>query len=296
MATNTSDMGESQPSATGASGTLIDWAAEFQLTEFLSGLQTVLAGMANSMPRPDQLEQFGDSIPSQPTTSRASAPGNLSVAQGMFNAPFFVSAISGSVPEASSSIPPPTPQPSLSVFHPTNDIPSATPAPNIPNPNRGSEKTFSLGPGRAPIPPKLVSRILSDKFIELTELLPENLDEPLSDTTSFAIEGSTIVPVSRSSRERKSNMDILLWVECFNSYVSVIVTFQPHRAHDLLAYMALIIRTAKSFGSRAWSQYDRTFRCEVEVNNLQDWSVIRIFHTAAIYCIPDAEPIGNPTV
>ena len=70
-------MGESQPSATGASGTPIDWAAEFQLTEFLSGLQTVLAGMANSMPRPDQLEQFGDSIPSQPTTSRASAPGNL---------------------------------------------------------------------------------------------------------------------------------------------------------------------------------------------------------------------------
>jgi hypothetical protein len=88
----------------------------------------------------------------------------------MFSAPSFVSAISGSVPEASSSIPPPTPQPSLSVFHPTNDIPSATPAPNIPNPNRGSEKTFSLGPGRAPIPPKLVSRILSDRFIELTEL------------------------------------------------------------------------------------------------------------------------------
>jgi hypothetical protein len=61
---------------------------------------------------------------------------------------------------------------------------------NIPNPNLGPEKDFSLGPGRAPIPAKLVLRILSDKFIELTELLPENLDEPLSDTTSFAIEGS----------------------------------------------------------------------------------------------------------
>jgi hypothetical protein len=91
-------------------------------------------------------------------------------------------------------------------------------------------------------------------------------------------------------------MDILLWVECFNSYVSVIITFRLHWAHNLLAYMALIIRTAKSFGGRAWSQYDRTFRCEVEVNNLQDWSVMRIFHTAAIYRVPDAEPIGNQTV
>ena len=206
--------------------------------------------MANSTPRPDQLEQLGDSIPSQPTTSRASAPGNLSVAQGMFNAPSFVSDISGSVPEACSSIPPP--QPSLSVFHPTNNIPSATSAPNIPNPNLGLDKAFSLGPGRAPIPPKLVSRILSDKFIELTELLPENLDEPLSDTTSFAIEGSTIFPVSRSSHERKSNLDILSWVECFNSYMSVIVTFRLHQARNRLAYMA-IIRTAKRFGGRAWS-------------------------------------------
>jgi hypothetical protein len=143
----------------------IDWTAAFQSTEFLFGLQTALAGMANSTPRPDQL---GDSIPSQPTTSRASAPGNLSVAQGIFNAPYFVSAISGSVPEASSSIPPR--QWRLSVYHPTNDIPSPIPAPNIPNPNLGPEKAFSLGPGRAPIPAKLVSRILSDKFIELTEL------------------------------------------------------------------------------------------------------------------------------
>ena len=100
--------------------------------------------------------------------------------------------------------------------------------------------------------------------------------------------------------------------------MSVIVTFRPHRACNLLAYMALIIRTAKRFGGRAWSQYDRAFRHEVEVNNLQDWSVMRTdlynFHTAAInrvpdaqlfnscrtnvgstWAMPDAEPIGNQT-
>ncbi|CAB4037685.1 Hypothetical predicted protein [Paramuricea clavata] len=99
------------------------------------------------MPRPDNLEQLGNSIPSHPTTSRASAPV--------------------------CSTPPTT----------------FTPAPNIiPNPNFDPKKAFSLGPSHTPSPPMCVSRILSDKFIELTKLIPENLDELLSDTTSFAIE------------------------------------------------------------------------------------------------------------
>ena len=75
MATNSSDMGESQPSTSGASGGPNDWDVAFQSPEFLSGLQTALGGVANSTPpRPDHLEQLGDSIPSQPTTSSASAP------------------------------------------------------------------------------------------------------------------------------------------------------------------------------------------------------------------------------
>ena len=102
------------------------------------------------------------------------------------------------------------------------------------------------------------------------------------------------MPVSRSSRERKTDLDILSWVECFNSYISVIATFRPHRARDLLAYMALIIRTAKRFGGKAWFHYDRAFRREAEVNNVQDWSVMRTdlynFHTSAATRAPDVHP------
>jgi hypothetical protein len=207
-------MGESQPSTSGASGGPNDWDVAFQSPEFLSGLQTALGGVANSTPpRPDHLEQFGDSIPSQPTTSSASAPGNLSVSQGMFH----VSTTCGSVAEASSSLPPP--QASLSVFDPTDDIPSVTPAPNIIQTlNLGAEENdFSLGVGRAPIPRMLVSKILSNAFFELTELLPQNLGSSASD------------------------MDILSWTECFVTYILVMITFRPHRARDLLEYMALII-------------------------------------------------------
>ena len=37
---------------------------------------------------------------------------------------------------------------------------------------------FSLGPGHKPIPAKLVSKILTRQFVELADLIPENLDVP----------------------------------------------------------------------------------------------------------------------
>ena len=97
MASTSSDTVQSQSSTTPDAS--IDWASAFQCPEFLSGLQTALASMAtiNSAPRPDQLKQLGNSIPSQPTTSSASTQGNVSMAQGTFHAPSFVNTMSGSV-------------------------------------------------------------------------------------------------------------------------------------------------------------------------------------------------------
>ena len=95
-------------------------------------------------------------------------------------------------------------------------------------------------PRSAKYPSKIGLQNPFPPIFELSELLPESLDEPISDTTSFAIEGSTIVPVSKSARPKKQNLDILPWVECFNSCVSVIATFQPHRH-------AICLRTWHSF-------------------------------------------------
>lgn len=65
-------------------------------------------------------------------------------------------------------------------------------------------------------------------------------------------------------------------MECFNSYTAVISTYFPNRARDLLAYMALIIRTAKRFGGMAWYNYDRAFRREAAACSLElDWSLMK---------------------
>ncbi len=105
------------------------------------------------------------------------ATGISTVAPGMFTAPSFVTALtSSSVQDASSltQIPP-------SEFVSPTAVPSVNSQfPNHPTPVQlGPEKAFSLGPGRAPIPAKLVSKILSHQYFELSELLPENLDEPI---------------------------------------------------------------------------------------------------------------------
>ena len=65
MATNSSDMGDSQTTSSSASGATIDWTAAFQSPEILSGLQGAIAGVTMSNPRPEQLEQLGDSISSK---------------------------------------------------------------------------------------------------------------------------------------------------------------------------------------------------------------------------------------
>ena len=169
---------------------------------------------------------MGDSIPLQPPTSAVSAAGNLPTAQGTFNALSFVTAVNSSVSEPSGySIPP---DQSPNELNTTNITPPASSfrAPNI---VLDPEKAFCLGPGRAPIPPKLVTKILSSKIVDLAELLPENLDHPLLDSTSLTIENSTILLLSRSSRERTTALDILSWVECLSSYC--IFQSLPHVDH-----------------------------------------------------------------
>ena len=76
-------------------------------------------------------------------------------------------------------------------------------------------------------------------------------------------------------------------MECFNSYTAVLTTFFPTRSRDLLAFMALIIRTAKRFGGMSWLSYDRAFRSEAAASDLRDWSLMKPdlynYHTAAVH-------------
>lgn len=286
----------------GTSTSTVNWGTAFQSPEFVSGLQNAIAQSLRAInvpihPTPPDPQENN---PNQPGTSGATEePASQRQAQGMFSAPSFVQTIGGAVTPRnpySAAIAQTEPHrdghqaiPSDTIGGFNNDVSRGQ---NMPS---GFEKAFILGPGRAPIPAKLVTQIVSHKFIELSELIPENLEDPQAETTTFSIEGSTIVP-KVITRKKQEVSDILTWVECFNSYTAVISTFFPSRARDLLAYMALIIRTAKRFGGRSWLNYDRAFRREAAASNVQDWSSMKPdlynYHTATVN--PQSSVVPSP--
>ena len=130
-------------------------------------------------------------------------------------------------------------------------------SPTLPLPAIGISSAFILGPGRPPIPPKLVTQTLDNKF-ELSELLPENLESPQCESSSVKIAVGAIVPITKVlSKPKQEISDILTWGECFTSYITVMSTSFPSRVRDLLSYVALIIHMVKRNTANFWPNYDR---------------------------------------
>ena len=265
----------------------ISWASAFQSLEFMLGLQTavlhVLCQYNAPTNRVAQLELLGN--PTQMATNLPArnegqvGDSSLHCNPGTFVAPLFINSGSSSAQESHGITSVNT------ALGGSNSNKLASELPSAPSQSGSAESAFILGPGRAPIPAKIVKRIISHEFVEMSELMPKNLDELQAETPVFIFVGSMVVPKLNSAK-KSAVIDILTWVECFNSYIALLTTFYPPRSHDLLAYMALIVRTAKRFTGTAWLDYDRAFRREAPTRNLRDWSVMRPdlynYHTALI--------------
>lgn len=130
-------------------------------------------------------------------------------------------------------------------------------------------KDFVIGPGYSPIPHKLVTKITTGLFVELADLLPDNLKVNESETQTF-LEGKLVVAPAR--KRIVEIQDILTWVEAFTIYSIVLCASQPARWADLSHYKLLIIQTAKKFSGKAWQLYDTAFRKNAAASGLKDWS------------------------
>ena len=102
----------------------------------------------------------------------------------------------------------------------------------------------------------------------------------------FTISGTQLISSSPVRRKRREIWDVLTRVECFVSYMSVVTAYVLQRSRELLAYMSLILRTARRFGGRAWFEYDRAFRQEAVISGSKDWHIKRAdlynFHTESL--------------
>ena len=124
---------------------------------------------------------------------------------------------------------------------------------------------FSLASSFPPIPAKLVSKIQSLQFMEMRELLPDNI---------AACADSTTVPNVRNDLRPKQReiSSILTWVSAFVTYTAVVAAVHPDRVKDLLAYLRLIVREAQRTQGKGWLSYDHIFRQNAASNPALCWA------------------------
>ena len=127
--------------------------------------------------------------------------------------------------------------------------------------SKGAEqppRPFLLSEGLPPVPAKLVGRILKGNFVDMAELLCDNLEAQRRGALHET--GSTSASSPTSSRHRREVPKLLSWVQCFSVYTAVVASKHPKRVQRLLAYQTLIVREARRCGRRGWLLYDVYFR------------------------------------
>ena len=110
------------------------------------------------------------------------------------------------------------------------------------------------GEGLPSLPKKYVDKILAGEFIDLADLPPaKGKVKAIPNATDGQI---VVVQAADLMGHRKLILDFATWVQCFNIYAAVIISKEPERAKNLLAYMSLIVKCSLKFEWPSWAVYD----------------------------------------
>ena len=122
-----------------------------------------------------------------------------------------------------------------------------------------------------PVPARLVRRIRAGEFVEMRDLLSDNV--ALHDQLE-AIQGPLVNAVTPGTlRPRVREVPSLIsWVFCYLAYVAVRVN--DDAARDLITYCRLIVREALRHGGQGWQEYDRSFRAQAAIDPSIRWNVL----------------------
>ena len=127
-----------------------------------------------------------------------------------------------------------------------------------------------LSPALPPIPARLVEKIQKGSFVDMKELLGDNITlfqrmEEVHKPGSSSHQWVTTAP-SPKLREVSSPLS---WMSCFIAYMAV--RCHDDNTRDLLIYTRLILDLARKHGGRGWLDYDRVFRQQIAANPAYSW-------------------------
>ena len=138
-----------------------------------------------------------------------------------------------------------------------------------PNPARAG---VCLSPGSEPFPRKLVDRVQSGAYVDMKELLGDNISllqqlEAMNMTATLPA-----LPGSMKPRFREVTA-LASWLYCFLAYAALRCPDQESR--DRLEYARLIIREAQRHGGQGWLDYDRVFRQQAALDPALRWNTLQ---------------------
>ncbi len=129
-----------------------------------------------------------------------------------------------------------------------------------------SQPGLSLSPATEPIPSNLVQRIRSGQFIEMRDLMADNIS-----LTGQLSQSHIPWSLGTGPRPRLREVPSLVsWLYCFNTYMAV-RTSDP-LTRDMLAYSRLLIRESLRHGGTGWLEYDRVFRKHLTISDDLRWN------------------------
>ncbi len=127
-----------------------------------------------------------------------------------------------------------------------------------------------LSPAEEPFPKKLVDKIRGGNFVEMKELLPDNL---ALITQLESMQGLSAAHLLGAARPRLREVSSLqTWCYCFLGYMAIRAADPTTR--DQLAYARLLIKEAQRHGGLGWLDYDRAFRQQVAIDPSLRWNTL----------------------
>ena len=111
-------------------------------------------------------------------------------------------------------------------------------------------QAWYIGGGLPSIPEKLVRHIQDGRYINIAELLPDNLE------ASNATDDDQPTTTKRKLPDVTQIMD---WIQCFSIYIAVVSCAKSDHVADLIAYLNLIINSQRRFQDFDWTLYDCLF-------------------------------------
>ena len=131
------------------------------------------------------------------------------------------------------------------------------------------DQPLVLGEGLPPVPARLVGKIRRGEFLDMAELLRDNIEAERR-------RGSSADTARGASKGKWREVpDLLSWVQCFGAYICVVANQHPKKLKELVAYQNTLIREARRCGGAGWQGYYNMFRQHAATSQEIDWSKVR---------------------